>query len=180
MGFQIIDCRRLSWWFWLQTKRSQSVVCTVRIGAKRVSKLNVDIEGDGDVVIVFHPMRTIHGNMNTISSAQCIGCSAALKLGLVLWGIVVNGPKPFDLFFRKNLSICAVEDVDRLRSFDLQQETAFAIDMIRRDTFWRGNEDERIFTFDLGFQVLADLPFDLLPANAEKALVDRIILNVFE
>ena len=99
---------------------------------------------------------------------------------LVLRGIVVNGPKPFDLLFRKNLSICAVEDVDRFRAFDLQQETALAIDMIRRDTFWRGDEDERIFTFDLRFQVLPDLPFDLLPTNAEKALVDGIILNVFE
>src|ERR1700733_13926135 len=121
------------------------MVCAVRICAKRVLELYVYIERDRYVVVIFNPVRAVHGNMNPSAGAQFIRSCAALKLWFVNWRIVINCPKAFDFFFRKDITICAIKDVNSLRSFDLQQKTAFTIDVVGRDTFWRSDEDKSVF-----------------------------------
>src|ERR1700754_4790508 len=137
-----------------------------------VLELNIDVQGDGYVVVIFHPMRAIYGNMNTVSRVQFVGGCATLKLRFVDWCIVVDCPEPFDFFFRKNLSIGAIEYMNCLCSLYLKQETAFAVDMVCRNALGRCYEDKGIFAHDLRIQVIADSCLDFLPTGAEKVFVD--------
>src|ERR1700744_4102270 len=118
-GFQIVHCGGLAWRSWGQAKCPKSVVGAIGIGTKRVFELDVDIQGDGYVVVIFYPMWTVHRNMNTVPGAQLIGGCATLKLWFVRWRIVVDCPESLDFLFGKNFAICAIEDVDCLCPFDL-------------------------------------------------------------
>src|ERR1700733_2934299 len=143
--FEVVDRRRLAGWTWSQTKSPKCVVCAIGIRPKSVSKLNVDIERNRDIVVVLDPVGTIYWNMYAVSRAQFIGSSAGLKLRLVDRRIVIHCPKALNLLFRKNLAIGAIKDGNCLCSLDLEQEAAFTIDVIGCNALGRGDEDESIF-----------------------------------
>src|ERR1700677_4601911 len=65
--FEVVDRWRLAGRTWSQTKSSKCVVCAIGIRPKSVSKLNVDIEGNRDVVVVLDPVGTIYWNMHAVS-----------------------------------------------------------------------------------------------------------------
>src|ERR1700722_20277993 len=143
--FEVVDRRRLAGRTWSQTESSKCVICAIGIRPKSVSKLNVDIGRNRDVVVVLETVGTIYWNMHAVSGAHYIGSSAGLKLRLVDRRIVIHCPKTLTLLFRKNLAIGTIKDVNCLCSFDLEQEAAFTIDVIGCNAFRRGDEDESIF-----------------------------------
>src|SRR6185369_1132312 len=85
-------------------------------------------------------MRRIHRDVYSVARHEAHNVGVVLQLGLVDRCVVVLAPEALNLFFWKNFAVELIENTYILLTMDLEKEIGLAVDVIRRDTARRGNE----------------------------------------
>src|SRR5437879_3748408 len=101
------------------------------MGALITHELKVYAQRDRYVIVVLYPVWRVDRNMHTVSRPQTERLGPVLKFRPVAGCIVVCRPKALDFRLGQNLAIIFIKDVKGFLTLDLQDEIAFAIDMVR-------------------------------------------------
>src|SRR5258708_4760642 len=179
-GFRGVPGAMQAWTRWLETEFPEVIVRTVNVGSHRIQKLEVYAERNRNIVVVLHPMRKIDRDMNAAPRHHFVRDRTVLVFGPKDRSIVVDRPEALDFFLWKDVFIVAIEDVKRLRSADLKEKVALAINMIRCHAPRRGYEYDDVFLPDLSAGSIARDLLDLSEPAVKQFPVFGIALRVPE
>src|SRR5579872_1186186 len=143
-GLRCVSAIVQTWCRWMHPKFPQIVICPVNIGPHGIQKLEIHAKRNRNIIVVLYPMRKIDRDVDAISRHHPVRDRPVLVLRPINWRIVVDGPEAFDLFSGQHIPVVTIEDVKSLAATNLKQDIAFTINMVRRHTIRRGNENQNV------------------------------------
>ena len=148
-----VDGWRPAWLARMQSHLARIVVCPVGPDAVVADALEIDADGDRNIVGVFYPVRE-SGRIEHTEPGRNVVAPLPVRQFLVP-ARRQEFSSPVFLFFLGGQDVRVVRIVEkhRLLSLHLRQEICLAVEMIRRDAVGRRNENRQDWIMVLAPQI---------------------------